>query len=116
MDKIVLKGMRFYAFHGVEEQERKVGNTYMVDLVVEGDFTTACSSDQLHDTVNYAQLYETVSMVMQVPCNLIEHLAEKICRAIKQNFPQLQRVEITLTKQNPPLVGQMDSASVILSR
>ncbi len=108
--------MRFYAYHGVGEQERKVGNTFLVDLIVEGDFSNACQSDQLSDAINYAELYELVSKVMQVPCNLLEHLAENICNAIKQDFPQLQHVEITLTKQNPPIVGQMESASVILSR
>jgi 7,8-dihydroneopterin aldolase/epimerase/oxygenase len=116
MDKIQLKGMRFYAYHGVGEQERKVGNTFLVDLIVEGDFSNACQSDQLSDAINYAELYDLVSKVMQVPCNLLEHLAENICNAIKQDFPQLQHVEITLTKQNPPIVGQMESASVILSR
>lgn len=116
MDKILLKGMRFYAYHGVGEQERKVGNTFMVDLIVEGDFSKACQSDQLVDAINYADLYESVSKVMQVPCNLLEHLAEAICLSIKHDFPQLSRMEITLTKQNPPLVGQMESASVILIR
>lgn len=116
MDKIHLKGMRFYAYHGVGEQERKVGNTFWVDLLVEGDFSRACQSDELSDAINYADLYASVSMVMQVPCNLLEHLAENICRSIKLDFPQLQRVEITLTKQNPPLVGQLESASVILIR
>ncbi len=116
MDRIYLKGMRFYAFHGVGEQERKVGNTFLVDLIVEGDFSKACQSDQLTDTINYAALYDTVSKVMQAPCNLLEYVAENICQAIKKDFPQLSRVEITLTKQNPPLVGQMESASVILVR
>lgn len=116
MDKIQLKGMRFYAYHGVGEQERKVGNTFMIDLIIEGDFSKACQSDQLSDAINYADLYDAVSTVMRAPCNLLEHLAETICRSIKQDFPQIQRVEITLTKQNPPIVGQMDSASVILSR
>jgi len=108
--------MRFYAYHGVGEQERKVGNTFLVDLIAEGDFSIACESDQLTDAINYAALYESVSRVMKVPCNLLEHLAEAICRSIKHDFPQLSRIEITLTKQNPPLVGQMDSASVILVR
>jgi len=116
MDKIYLKGMRFYAYHGVGEQERKVGNTFLVDLIVEGDFSKACQSDQIADAINYADLYETVFNVMQVPCNLLEYLAEAICRSIKHNFPHISRMEITLTKQNPPLVGQMDSASVILVR
>jgi len=116
MDQLLLKGMTFYAYHGVSTQERQVGNTFIVDLKVEGDFSLACQTDLLIHAVNYAELYKTVSASMQVPCNLLEHLAETICTAIKRDFPQLLQVEITVTKNNPPLIGQLESASVVLCR
>jgi len=116
MDYIVLTGMQFYAYHGVEAQEKKVGNTFFIDLKLGGDFSKACQSDHIDDTINYASIYETVSTIMATPCNLLEHLAEKICKRLKSDFTQIESIEIRLSKTNPPLIGQMESASVILVR
>lgn len=116
MDHLLLTGMQFYAYHGVNAQENKVGNTFFVDLTIEGDFSAACHSDNIADAINYASVYEVVDQTMKVPCKLLEHLAENICRQLKDSFPQLISVEIKLTKINPPLIGQMESASIILVR
>jgi len=108
--------MQFYAFHGVYEQERKVGNTYFVDLKLGADLDKVCKSDELKDTINYASIFDKVKEAMASPSKLIEHLAENICQSIKTNFPQIQTIEIKVTKINPPLIGQLDSVSVILLR
>lgn len=108
--------MTFFAFHGVSEQERKVGNTFIIDLKIGGDFSVACKSDNIADAINYASLYEEVKQVMEIPCNLLEHLAEKICNKLKNEFIKIQSVEIKVTKINPPIEGQIESASVIIIR
>jgi 7,8-dihydroneopterin aldolase/epimerase/oxygenase len=116
MDYLLINTMQFYAFHGVYEQEKKIGNTYFVDLKLGLDLSKACESDQLEYTVNYASVFDEVKSTMGKPCKLIEHLAENICTKLRSTFPQIQTIEIKLTKSNPPITGQLDSVSVILFR
>jgi 7,8-dihydroneopterin aldolase/epimerase/oxygenase len=116
MDFLTLNNMQFHAFHGVFEQEQLIGNTYFVDLKIGADFTKACTTDLIEDTINYASIFHEVQEEMKKPCNLIEHLAENICQRLKKSFSGMQSIEIKLTKQNPPLQGQLDSVSVILTR
>jgi 7,8-dihydroneopterin aldolase/epimerase/oxygenase len=116
MDYLYLKGLRFYAYHGVFDQERKVGNTFMVDLKLGGDFSTACQTDVIDHALNYAEVYQVVAEAMAIPSNLLEHAAERICQQLKATFPVISSLEVTLTKTNPPLVGEMESASIILTR
>jgi len=116
MDYLLLSKMQFYAFHGVNEQEEKVGNIFIVDLKIGADFSRACQSDDIKDSINYANAFEEVSKIMQNRCKLLEHLAENICTQLKQTFTQIESIEIKVTKINPPIVGQLESASIILFR
>ena len=83
--KIILKAMRFYAYHGVAPQERKVGNTFMVDLELTAPLVAAVESDRLEDTINYAEVYATVRQEMQIPSQLLEHAA--VTTRVKTIFP-----------------------------
>jgi 7,8-dihydroneopterin aldolase/epimerase/oxygenase len=116
MDFLTLNHMQFHAFHGVFEQEQKVGNTYFVDLKIGADFSKAFKTDQIEDTINYASVFHEIQDEMKKSCNLIEHLAENICKRLKSSFKEIQSLEIKLTKQNPPLHGQLESVSIILNR
>ena len=115
MNWIELKGMIFQAFHGVSIQERKVGNSYTVDLKFELDIRKAAETDLLDDTVNYASVYAIVKEEMAIPSNLIEHAANRIIRHIRMDFPQIQTIEIRLAKQNPPFGGDIREAAVIMA-
>jgi 7,8-dihydroneopterin aldolase/epimerase/oxygenase len=116
MDFLVLNNLQFHAFHGVFEQEQLIGNTYFVDLKIGADFSKACETDLIEDTLDYTSIFHEVKEEMVKPCKLIEHLAENICRRLKKQFSKIQSVEIKLTKQNPPLRGQLESVSIILVR
>ena len=116
MDYLLLNHMQFHAHHGFYEQEQKVGNTYLVDLKIGYDFSKACKSDQLEDAINYASVFDEVRIMMQNSCKLIEHLAENICVNLKLKFPDIQTIEIKVTKVNPPIIGQVESVGVILHR
>ena len=75
---ISLNKLRFHAFHGVMEQERRVGNDFEVSLTVEYPFEKAMESDDLCDTLNYAELYDVIAAEMRQPSDLLEHLAGRI--------------------------------------
>lgn len=111
--RISLNALRFYAFHGVLEQERTVGGDYTVDLSVELPFSpAACQDDKLEGTVNYATLYDIVAREMRQPANLLEHLAWRIGRAVRGAFPQIESATVKVTKVNPPLGATCNGASV----
>jgi dihydroneopterin aldolase len=114
MQYIELKGMNFHARHGVMEQERIVGNTFTVDLKLEADFSRAIQSDRLEDTLNYALIYDAVKEEMQIPSQLLEHVAGRIIRRIKRQFPAIDSVEIRLAKHNPPVCGEVREAAIVL--
>ena len=112
--RIELKEMRFYAYHGVMPQETKVGNNFVVNLILTAPLEQAVRSDELDDTINYAAVYEVVKEQMDIPSKLIEHAAGRILYALKERFPQLAAIELKLSKLNPSFGGDIHSASIIL--
>ena len=111
---IQLHDMRFYAYHGVMEQERRVGGQYLVTLCVKTDLSRAVVSDSVADTVNYAALYEVVAREMAQPSQLLEHVAGRVAQRVLDDFPQVEQLSIRITKCNPPMGADCQGASVTL--
>jgi dihydroneopterin aldolase len=109
---IQLHDLRFYAYHGVMEQERRVGGEYLVTLHVEADLSRAVASDDVADTVNYAALYEVVAREMAQPSKLLEHVAGRIAQRVLQTFSMVDALSIRITKCNPPMGADCKGASV----
>ncbi|MDR2764993.1 MAG: dihydroneopterin aldolase [Tannerella sp.] len=109
---IDLSSMKFYAHHGVSPQETRVGNSFTVDISYTFTADVALESDELHDTVNYADVYEIVKAEMERPSRLLEHVAGRIFHALRVAFPQLTRLKVKLSKLNPPIGGEVHSVSV----
>lgn len=109
---ILLSDLRFHAFHGVLPQERLVGGNFVVDLRVGYPLAQAMTSDQVDDTLNYASLYALVEREMQQPSSLLEHVVGRIAQAIAKTFPQTLSIDLTLTKQNPPMGADCKGAGV----
>ena len=91
--RIELEAMKFYAYHGVMPQEAKVGNHFVVNLVLTASLEQAVKSDELEDTINYATVYTIVKEQMDIPSKLIEHVAGRILYALKDRFPGLAAIE-----------------------
>lgn len=109
-----LRGLRFHAFHGVMAQERMVGNDYEIDLRLRVSVERAMWSDDVVDTVNYAEVYQLVKRVMGEPRNLVECVAARIARAILDKWSQVDGVDVRLTKRNPPMGADCEGAGVEL--
>ena len=112
---IQLNKMKFHAFHGVMEQEQKVGNTFVVDLKLDADLSKASETDNLSDAINYAEIYNIVKIEMEIPSKLLEHVVGRILRKIKKDFPVIEKVEIYLAKERPPMGGEIESAAVVMT-
>ncbi|CDC00325.1 dihydroneopterin aldolase [Bacteroides sp. CAG:443] len=100
---IHLKGLKLYAYHGVLPQENQVGAEYTIDLRLKTDFTQAAETDRLEGTVNYAEVFNAVKKEMEIPSQLLEHVAWRIARRLLDDFPTISKVDIALYKQNPPM-------------
>ena len=111
---IQLHDMRFYAYHGVMEQERRVGGEYLVSLNVEADLSRPMTSDAVADTVNYAALYDVVAREMAQPSQLLEHVAGRIAQRVFDSFLQVEELTIRITKCNPPMGADCKGASIEL--
>lgn len=109
---ILLKNLHFHAFHGVLDQEHIVGNDYIVNLEINYDITQALKSDDVNDTLNYAEVYEVVKQEMAIPSALIEHVAGRISKRLLVQFPKIQRLTLQIIKTNPPMGADCDGAGV----
>lgn len=110
--KIYLRNVRFHAFHGVLTQEGIVGNDYLVNLVLDYDFSSAMKTDDLQGTLNYAEVYQKVREEMAVPSKLLEHVAGRIAHRLFSDFPEIQKLQLSITKVNPPMGADSDGAGV----
>lgn len=112
---IFIDRLRLYAFHGVMEQERQVGANFLLSLRVHYNIYKAMASDDVSDTLSYADLFQIVKREMAIPSNLLEHVAARICNAIFLKFPQVTAIDLKLTKQNPPMGADCDGAGIEMS-
>ena len=112
--KIELQGMKFHAYHGVLTQETRVGGEFVVDLSFSMSHLRSLQTDNLTDTISYAEVYELIKTEMAVPSQLLEHVAGRISVALKTHFPELSGLKLKISKLCPPLGGEVQSASVIL--
>lgn len=109
--KVALQGMKFYAFHGYYEFERRIGNNFIVDIEVEVDLD-GDPKDQIDETVNYEDLYQVCKKYMDKKYSLLESLAYDIAQEIKQDYKKVEEVKVRLHKLNPPLGGKVDRSIV----
>lgn len=109
MDRITLKNLRFRAFHGVFENEKKRGNDFEVDVVLSCDLSASADSDNLEHTVDYAVVAQTVQEVMQsASVDLLETLLYRIGALLQERFAQVQHIEVSVRKMNPPMSPACD--------
>ena len=106
--------MRFYAYHGVLAHEREVGQLFEVTLRLRLNLLPSAQSDELTDTVNYAEVHALTAAEMQVPSQLLEHVAYRIAQQIFETFSVVSEVKITVCKPNPPMPVDLSSAPVTL--
>jgi len=101
---IELKNLLFFAYHGLYAEEKKTGNQFEVILTVDFIPGTDIITD-MTSTVNYEQLYALLKAEMLKPRDLLETLIMEVAEHIHLSFPQITKVEISITKLQPPIVG-----------
>ena len=114
MGTIALEGLEFFAYHGFFDEEQRIGNKYSVDIVVTADLSEAARRDRLSDTVDYGELYKITLGVMQRKARLLEHIALSIIEDIRIRYLDLDTVEVSVSKFNPPIGGVCHRAKITL--
>ncbi len=110
----MLNNVRLFAYHGALPQERMTGGMYSLTLAIDYPFGKALATDDLVDTLSYADVLDVVRREMAVPSNLLEHVAGRILSSLFAAFPRIERAEIEIRKENPPIGGDTAGAGVLL--
>ncbi len=108
---ISLNQLRFFAYHGLYDEEKKKGNEFEVNLSVEYEPGTALVTD-ISSTINYETLFRLVSREMEIQTDLLETLAMRIAGEIHAAFQQVKKISVEVVKLHPPVPG-MDGRAVV---
>lgn len=116
-DRIYIKGVSEFGYHGVLEQERRNGQEFLVDAVLTLDMMRASLSDDLEQTINYATVCAAISEeITGEPVNLIERLAGRISERLLNDFSSLIEIEVTVHKPSAPIDQNFLDISVTIQR
>lgn len=112
---IQLQGLRFFARHGLYEEEQSVGNEFEVNLSMD----VAAPKEKpvsLDDSINYAEVHRLVKEVMMKQEALLETLAMTIAANVKEHFPSLKKISVQIIKVHPPITAFTGSVGVTYNK
>jgi len=114
-DRIIMKNMIFFGYHGALAAENSLGQRFSVSLVMETPCESAAITDNLAHALDYSLVYTAVKEIMEgQPYRLLETLAEKIAAQVL--ILGAHRVCVTVKKTQPPLPGMLDFVAVEITR
>lgn len=116
MDTIWIKGLELFAYHGVNPEEKRDGQTFLLDIVMKADLEQARHSDDLNDTVNYAAVRKTVQKVFtENRFDLIERAAQAVCDAVLAEHGRVEEITLLLKKPEAPMNAKFEYVAVELT-
>jgi dihydroneopterin aldolase len=115
-DRIAISGLRAYGHHGVYDFERRDGQDFVVDAILELDLAPAAASDDVADTVHYGELAEALAAVVRgEPVNLLETLAARLA-AVCLADARVAAATITVHKPQAPVTVPVGDLAVTIRR
>ncbi|KAG8057754.1 hypothetical protein GUJ93_ZPchr0002g24619 [Zizania palustris] len=112
-DKLLLRGLKFHGFHGVKQEEKILGQKFVVDVDAWMDLSASGESDNEPDTVSYTDIYRIVKDVVEGPSlNLLEAVAHRISSATLLKFPQISAIRVKVGKPHVDVQGIVDYLGV----
>lgn len=118
MDEILLEGMLFYGYHGVNPEEQTLGQRFVVDVSVSADLRDAGRTDDLETTISYSAIYKRIRPIVETErFQLLEALSETIAAVIFSDFALASAVTVTVRKPGVAIKGSiLDAAGVRIRR
>jgi dihydroneopterin aldolase len=115
-DEITLTGLRVFGRHGVYDEERRVGQQFVVDVTLRLDTRQAAASDEVSDTVHYGEMAEQIAAIVGgEPVNLLETLAARIAEHLL-SLPLVDAARVTVHKPEAPIPLSFADVSVMIER
>lgn len=111
---IEVNGIKVYAFHGCLPEEARIGGNYVVDVMLNTDFSQAAESDTLKQTVDYVDINRIVSEEMAIRSKLIEHVGQRIINRLRSELVGILYLKVRVTKLTPPINGNVENVSIII--
>jgi dihydroneopterin aldolase len=113
-DRIILEGMIFYGMHGVDPAEKSLGQRFIVDVWLTRDLRRPGRTDDVNDTINYADVYRFAKNVLEGPSkDLLEALAEDLARRIAEYWPDIEEIRVRVRKPEVPIKGSVLSHAAV---
>jgi 7,8-dihydroneopterin aldolase/epimerase/oxygenase len=113
---VELLNMEFYSYHGCFSEEKIIGNRFIVNFSAKTDISKESDSDNIHDALNYQEVYNVIGEEMKKGSNLLENVAKRIVDACKMTFPRMLYIKVQVSKLNPPVGGKVGESRVTLER
>lgn len=116
-DRILVQRIAVFAYHGLLEEEARLGQRFYISLDCRLDLGQAGRSDDVAHTVSYADLTAiAIRIATQRRFALIEALAEAIAAEILDGFPLLQAVSVRVDKPSAPVPAAIEGVAVEITR
>ena|SRR5215213_5478604 len=112
---IQLHNLRFFAEHGMYEEERAVGNEFEINISLEIKAPKE-KIKSLEDTINYAEVYRLTREIFSIRKPLLETLAMEIAETLKDQFPAIKNLSIQIQKLNPPITSFTGSVGITFTK
>ena len=117
MEKIIIKGLKLFAYHGVNPEEKRHGQNFLVDLDVYTDFKKASDSDDIESTISYAKVIKALkSLMTEKSYDLIETVSKVLADGILERFPAANRVHLVLKKPDAPMKAEFSFVAVEIDK
>jgi dihydroneopterin aldolase len=111
MITVQLENLKFFAYHGLLEEEKKLGNEYVVNVALEFHENEEVIT-HIDDTIDYERIYNLIKKRMSIPTPLLETIVMETGNQIHSEFPDLKSIFISVKKMHPPIEGFQGSAEV----
>lgn len=117
MDKILVRNLKIFAWHGVNPEEKENGQNFVFDIDAYVDISVPCVSDNVDDTVSYAKIIkETVRIFTLQKDDLLERAAQRVADGLFESFDKIQSLRILLKKPEAPIKADFEYVGVEIFR
>ena len=117
MDKILIRNLKIFAYHGVNPEEKVQGQNFILDIDAFVDISVPCKTDNVDDTVSYAEIIEeTIRIFTSRKDDLVERAAERVSEGLFERFEKIQALRILLKKPDAPIDADFEYVGVEIER
>ncbi len=113
MNQIIIKNLKIFAYHGVHDFEKKDGQDFFVDAIIDLPEMQGFETDEIGEVISYSDVVRVIKKVMtENSYNLIEKVAVKIISEIFSAFSEVKTVDVTVKKPHAPIKEEFEYVAV----